>query len=157
MWGITSWASLIDLSYDIKLKNMWWKYYIQKYNFATYVSDGKICIPRIRNQYLHDYHLIVLSFFWGGLSISFCKRQFCMICFMQVVILSQNFSQHLWVSVHRRQAYACVEGSQSHFLCHNVLYILTLFLYTHTCFLCGLFLKKMHIITLVACSMSMTN
>ena len=62
MWGMTSWASLIDLSYDIKLKNVRFKYYIQNYNFATYVSDGIICIPRIRNQYLHDYHLIILSF-----------------------------------------------------------------------------------------------
>lgn len=80
--------------------------------------------------------------FWGVLSILFCKRQFCMIFLMHVVILSQNFSQHLWVTVHRLQVYACVEGSQSYFLYCNVLYILILLLYTQTCFLYRMFLKK---------------
>lgn len=80
--------------------------------------------------------------FWGVLSISFCKRQFCMISSMQVVISSQNFSQLLWVTVPRLTAYACVEGSQSYFLYRNVLYMLTLFLYAQTWFLYGMFLKK---------------
>lgn len=90
--------------------------------------------------------------FWGVLSVLFRKRQFCMICFVHVVISSQNFSQHLWVTVHRLQVYACVEG----FLYRNVLYILTLLLhiltlllyiltlllYTQTFSLYRVFLKK---------------
>jgi len=76
MWGITVWASLIELSYHIKLKNIRLKYYTQNYNFATYVSGGITCITHIRNQYLHSYHLIVLSFFEEFFQFCFARGNF---------------------------------------------------------------------------------
>jgi hypothetical protein len=84
------------------------------------VSHGITYITCLRNQYLYNYHLMVLSLF----------EEFSQFHLQEAVMLnlfyaSGNFITELQlalVTVHRPQAYACIEGSQSCCLRLNILY-----------------------------------